>query len=301
MPDIKDPMLEPVPPRRRRRSGRGAKRCCWSGIARPRCTFRAPRSTRAAGDAPRRARPGSLPTPRRQGGRDARYLLLGNGVTSGAFRRTGTGRSSRAIPARSRDPASSGELDLTQAADRLRCLVRRGYGEGARAHRRERTRSIRRRQLLGTVAQAAVGVITASRIAESSRTSARVRAIDARSHAKTRGARGRERGRRAPRRAGSRARAGRRSSPETSRSVKRARPSAPAIGRQRRAGASRRTFEVEELERTASSVCQLVDPMEARADVRAAAKNVVAADRDRKSVDYTFVPTLDLVLEPLAT
>ena len=48
------------------------------------------------------------------------------------------------------------------------------------------------------------------------------------------------------------------------------------------------------LERTGRRASQ-VDPMEARADVRAAAKNVVAADRDRKSVDYMFVPTLYLV------
>jgi outer membrane protein TolC len=52
---------------------------------------------------------------------------------------------------------------------------------------------------------------------------------------------------------------------------------------------------VEDLERTASSACKSVGDLNARSDVLSAQHNVLAAKRDRNAVDYTFLPTVDLV------
>lgn len=52
---------------------------------------------------------------------------------------------------------------------------------------------------------------------------------------------------------------------------------------------------VEELEQTAFGFCRPVPSVESRADVRAAVKSLDAAKKDRTTADYTFVPTVDLV------
>jgi multidrug efflux system outer membrane protein len=53
--------------------------------------------------------------------------------------------------------------------------------------------------------------------------------------------------------------------------------------------------QMDDLERTASTICQPVESIEARADIRSAAVAAAAAKRDRTAVDYLFVPTLDLI------
>jgi len=51
---------------------------------------------------------------------------------------------------------------------------------------------------------------------------------------------------------------------------------------------------VEDLQRTAAQICRLVPTTDSRADVRAAAKSVDAAKQDRKTADYLYSPTVDL-------
>jgi outer membrane protein TolC len=52
---------------------------------------------------------------------------------------------------------------------------------------------------------------------------------------------------------------------------------------------------IEDLEGTAQSICQPIDSLDARTDIKAAQKTVDAANRDVKNVDYQFLPTVDLV------
>lgn len=54
---------------------------------------------------------------------------------------------------------------------------------------------------------------------------------------------------------------------------------------------------VEELERTATEVCKPVQTTDNRADVRAAAKSLDAAKHDRTTIDYAFAPTVDLTAQ----
>lgn len=52
---------------------------------------------------------------------------------------------------------------------------------------------------------------------------------------------------------------------------------------------------VEDLERTASSACRTVGNLQARADLLSAQHNVRASERDRNAVDYLYLPSVDLV------
>jgi outer membrane protein TolC len=52
---------------------------------------------------------------------------------------------------------------------------------------------------------------------------------------------------------------------------------------------------IEDLEGTATSICKPIDSLEARSDIKAAQKSLDAANRDKKYVDYQFLPTVDLV------
>lgn len=54
-------------------------------------------------------------------------------------------------------------------------------------------------------------------------------------------------------------------------------------------------IQVDDLARTAAQVCRPVDNVETRADILAAQKTLDAAKRDRNQVDYSYVPTVDLV------
>ncbi|HEX4339788.1 MAG TPA: TolC family protein [Polyangiaceae bacterium] len=52
---------------------------------------------------------------------------------------------------------------------------------------------------------------------------------------------------------------------------------------------------VEDLERAASGVCKPIEGIQYRTDIRSAERNVEAARRDRNAVDYLYVPTVALV------
>jgi outer membrane protein TolC len=52
-------------------------------------------------------------------------------------------------------------------------------------------------------------------------------------------------------------------------------------------------IQIADLVRTAVQICKPIQTIERRADVRAAAKSLDAAKKDRNTVDYTFVPTVD--------
>jgi outer membrane protein TolC len=51
---------------------------------------------------------------------------------------------------------------------------------------------------------------------------------------------------------------------------------------------------LEDLERDAMKVCHPVDSLDTRTDIRSAQKSVDAAQKDRTSVDYSFAPSIDL-------
>jgi multidrug efflux system outer membrane protein len=51
---------------------------------------------------------------------------------------------------------------------------------------------------------------------------------------------------------------------------------------------------IEDLEATASSICKPIESLDVRSDIKAAQRSLDAAKRDTTSVDYTFLPTLDL-------
>jgi outer membrane protein TolC len=52
-----------------------------------------------------------------------------------------------------------------------------------------------------------------------------------------------------------------------------------------------------DLVRTATQICKPIQTIEHRADVLAAAKSVDAAKQDRKTVDYSFAPTVDVAAQ----
>lgn len=53
--------------------------------------------------------------------------------------------------------------------------------------------------------------------------------------------------------------------------------------------------QLEDLARTAMQICRPLQTLDNRADIRAAAKSLDAAKQDRKTVDYAFAPTVDLI------
>jgi outer membrane protein TolC len=53
------------------------------------------------------------------------------------------------------------------------------------------------------------------------------------------------------------------------------------------------TIRVEDLVRTATQICKPIQSIEYRADVRSAAKSLDAAKNDRKTADYSFLPTVE--------
>jgi len=55
------------------------------------------------------------------------------------------------------------------------------------------------------------------------------------------------------------------------------------------------SLRVEDLERTANAACRPVQGLDSRSDIRAAERNVRAAQRDRTAVDYLYAPTVNLV------
>jgi outer membrane protein TolC len=190
------------------------------------------------------------------------------------------------------DTTLSGGIDLRQPVFDLGSW----YSFGT-AKERERAAALSaedvQRQQLAKVAQAAVGVITASRVAESSRVSL---ASDLSTLELTR----------------RRAELGAANAVDVLRAAQEVSTSRAAIVANDEALRQSREalgaalgftggwgvstdLRVEDLERTTSSVCKPIGGLEYRSDIRAAERNVQAAHRDRNAVDYLYAPTVDLV------
>jgi multidrug efflux system outer membrane protein len=284
LPDIKDPMLEPVPPPPNVLTS-------WGDVMRlvhQRSTALhiANAQVDQASALHRRALSAALPTLSASATLN-HHLLHGTGPDLYAA----NGPSVRAdIP--NPDTTLNGALDFRQP------LVNFGawYGIGT-ANVREGVAKLGaedvQRQLLATVAQAAVGVVTASRVAESSRVSLSSD-LSTRNLTRRRAALGAANAvdvLRADQEV-SLVRAQLVTADESLRQAREALGS--ALGFTGAWGVAEE-LRVEDLERTASSVCRPVPDLSQRTDIRAAQRNVRAAERDRSAVDYLYVPTLDFV------
>lgn len=148
------------------------------------------------------------------------------------------------------------------------------------------------RVLLAVVAQAAVTVVTTSRVAESSRVSlaAALSTLDLTKRRYALGAASAVDVLRAEQEV-SLSRAQVVSADEALRQAREALGS--SLGDPRGWGVAE-TVRIEDLEATAQNICRPVQGLDERADIKAAQKTVDVARRDRNSVDYSFSPTVDL-------
>jgi len=149
------------------------------------------------------------------------------------------------------------------------------------------------RTLLATAAQAAVGVITANRVAESNRVSlaSDLSTLDLTKRRAALGAATAVDVLRAAQEVAT-ARAQLVNGDE---SLRQARETlGAALGFTAGWGVST-NLRVEDLERTTGSACRSIGSLDLRSDLLSAEHNVRAAQRDRHAVDYLYVPTLDLV------
>ncbi|HVW28645.1 MAG TPA: TolC family protein [Polyangiaceae bacterium] len=149
------------------------------------------------------------------------------------------------------------------------------------------------RTLLSTAAQAAVGVITASRVAESNRVSlaSDLSTLDLTKRRAALGAATAVDVLRAAQEVAT-ARAQLVTGDESLRQAREA--LGAALGFTSGWGVSP-NLRVEDLERTAGRACRSIGDLSARADLLSAEHNVVAAKRDRQAIDYLYAPSLDLV------
>jgi outer membrane protein TolC len=283
LPDIKDPMLEPVTPATNVLTA-------WGDVVRlvhQRSTALhiATAQVEQANAQTRRALSGSLPTLSASAALN-HHLLHGTGRTLTVAGVTqGTGE----IP--DPDTTLNGSIDFTQP------LVNFGawYSVGtAKEHARVAELSAKdvQRTLLATVAEAAVGVITASRVADSSRVSlaSDLSTLDLTRRRAALGAANAVDVLRADQEV-SLVRAQLVSADESLRQAREALGS--ALGFTGGWGVSPE-LRVEDLERTASSVCKPLDGVEGRSDILSAERNVHAAERDRNAIDYLYLPTVNL-------
>jgi outer membrane protein TolC len=280
MPDIKDPMLEPIPPAANTlMSWRDALR-----FVRQRSTAMhiAQATVTEAQATTTRARSASLPN-LGVNGNLTHYLLKGQG-----FFFTTTGAETGSIP----DPATrlTGSLDLRQPLINFGAWYSVGTAK-SREQSAELSASDTQRQLLGAVAQAAVGVTTASRVAESSRVSlaSDLSTLDLTRRRAALGAASAVDVLRAEQEVA----LTRAQLVTADESLREARETLGAsLGDTAGWGVSPE-IRVEDLEHTASSVCTVIPSLDARADIQSAHESVTAAERDKKGVDYQFLPTLD--------
>ncbi len=224
-----------------------------------------------------------------------RYLLLGhsNGLTGRFTLPSGITTNVNEPPGSVPDPATlvNASATLTQPIFDLGGW----YGIGTANRKRESaefTLHDTERQLLAKVALAAVNVITSSRVAESSRNSlaSALSTLDLTKRRADLGAASAVDVLRSDQEV-STSRAQLVSADESLRQAREA--LGAALGDTTQWGVSPE-LHVEDLERTATSVCKPVNGVESRADIRAAAKTVEAAERDRNSVDYSYLPTVNL-------
>lgn len=282
-PDVKDPMLEPVPPAPNvLASWKDALR-----LVRQRST--ALRISQAGVEQAKglTERTQSASMPKLTGNANLNHHFL-HGIGTN-FTAAGV-QQNVSIP--TPDTTLNGSLDLRQPLLNFGAWYSIGTAR-EREHVAELSLEDTQRQLLGTVAQSAVGVVTAGRVAEVSRVSL-ASALSTLDLTKRRAQLGAASAvdvlRAAQEVAQSRAQI-----VSADESLIRAREAlGAALGDTIGWGVSA-DIRVEDLERTAGEVCRPIESLEARADIRSAAKAVDAAVRDQKSVDFTYVPTLDLV------
>jgi outer membrane protein TolC len=271
MPDVTDPMLEPVPPAEHALSSwRDALR-----HVRMRSTtlhIAQAKVEQAEGDS-RSEWAKALPT------------LTANGSLLHQFLRPEINPFN--IPA----TQVNGTIDLRQPVFNLPAW----HGIGT-AKEKERSAALSekdvQRILLGTIARNAVLVITSERIAESTRVSLAL-ALSTANLTKRRAALGAANAVDVLRteQEVSNARANVVNGDET---LRKARESLGAdLGYTGQWGVSP-DIRVEDLERTAAQICKPVPSIDSRADVRAAKKALDAAERGRTAVDYAYAPTVDL-------
>ena len=169
------------------------------------------------------------------------------------------------------------------------------YGVGTakeREHVAELSQADTQRQLLGIVAQAVVGVVTATRVSESSRVSL-MSALSTRDLTKKRfdlGAASAVDALRAEQEVA----LTRAQIVTADEQLRLARESLGAALGDTQGWGVAADIHLEELRETAAQICTLVDGVDTRSDILAAKGSVNAADRDRKAIDYTYLPTLDL-------
>jgi outer membrane protein TolC len=288
-PEVKDPMLEPLPAapntlaswRDALRLVRTRSTALRTAVARVDQSAGATEQARALA-LPRLTSTGTL----------SHHLLYGTvnagGQTIGPSGTPVTVPATVTIP----NPGTlfNASLDLRQPVLNLGAW----YGVGT-ARERERGAALSsqdtERVLLGTVAQAAVGTITATRVAESSRVS--LASALSTSHLTKR-----------------RAELGAASAVDVLRAEQevvlsrgqvvaadeqllQAREALGAALGDTAGWSVAPDIKLDDLERTAGQICRPVESLDARADILAATKAVTAAERDRKSIDYTYVPTVD--------
>ncbi len=287
MPDVKDPMLEPVPPPARElASWRQALELVHARSTALHISQAQVEQSRAA---TRRALAGALPQLTGNAG-VTRYLLLGHGLT---FDTTASSINNAAGIGNLPDPATqlTSSLDLRVPVIDFSTWYTVGTSR-TREHVADENALDTQRILLGTVAQAAVGVITASRIAESSRVSleSALSTLELTQRRADLGAASAVDVLRAKQEVAS----SRAQIISANESLRQARESLGAALGDTVGWGVATSIGVDDLERTASSVCQVVDPTEARADIRSASMAVAAAERDRTSVDYKYLPSVDL-------
>lgn len=215
-----------------------------------------------------------------------RHLLLGRGFTSS----TQGPQANATIP--NPPGALTGTINLTQPVIDFGAW----YGIGtAKEHERSATLSAEdtERTLLAAAAQAAVATITADRVADSSRGSLQG-ALSTLDLTKRRAALGAASAVDVLR-ADQEVSLSRAQVVSAQESLLEAREALGAALGDTMAWGVSPVVRMDDLERTASTVCRPVDSLEARADIRAAASSAEAAKRERTAVDYSFAPTLDLI------
>lgn len=287
LPQVKDPMLEPVPPAPNvLASWKDAVRLVHQ---RSTALHIAVAGVEQANAMERRARAASLPV-LSAGAAVSHHLLHGTGQTVSLA----PGSPPVSVPARipSPDTFATGTIDFRQPVLNLGAW----YSVDTALERvkvADLSSQDTQRQLFATVAVSAVDVITKSRVAESSRVSlgSALSTLDLTRRRAELGAANAVDVLRAEQEV-STARAQIVAADEALRQSREA--LGAALGFTGAWGVSA-NLTSEELRRTASTVCKPVGGLPQRSDILSAERNVRAAERDRNAVDYLYVPTLDFV------
>jgi multidrug efflux system outer membrane protein len=284
LPDVKDPMLEPVPPAPNVVSS-------WKDVVR----FIHQRSTtlhiaaagveQANGEA-RSKLAASLPTL-------SANSTLNHHVLHGTGRNVfAPGGVAVSAPIPDPDTVLVGSIDLRQPLVNLGAWYSRDTAK-ERVKVADLSAQDTQRQVIATVALAAVDVITKGRVAESSRVSlaSGLSTLDLTERRAALGAANAV----DVLRAAQEVSVSRATLVTADESLRQAREAlGAALGFTGGWGVAP-SLTAEELERTASTICKPLPGVEHRSDILSAESSVRAAERDRTAVDLTYVPTVDFV------